>query len=70
AMSMSLDGFIADVNDYLGGDDDHRLHNWFAPGGEFVKPSGPGRGAAGRARRGGRRGGGPADRRADGSLGR
>lgn len=41
AMSMSLDGFIADVNDYLGGDDDHRLHNWFAPGGEFAKPSGP-----------------------------
>ncbi|MQA78716.1 MAG: riboflavin biosynthesis protein RibD [Streptosporangiales bacterium] len=40
-MSMSLDGYIADLNDYLGGDDDHRLHNWFAPGGEFVELSGP-----------------------------
>jgi dihydrofolate reductase len=40
-MSMSLDGFIADHNDYLGGDDDHRLHNWFAPGGEFVELGGP-----------------------------
>jgi dihydrofolate reductase len=40
-MSMSLDGFIAAPNDLLGGEDDHRLHNWFAPGGEFVKPSGP-----------------------------
>ena len=40
-MSMSLDGYIADLNDYLGGDDDHRLHNWFAPGGEFVQLSGP-----------------------------
>jgi dihydrofolate reductase len=41
AMSMSLDGYIADRNDYLGGDDDHRLHNWFAPGGEFIQLSGP-----------------------------
>jgi dihydrofolate reductase len=40
-MSMSLDGYIADPNDYLGGDDDHRLHNWFAPGGEFVQLTGP-----------------------------
>lgn len=40
-MSMSLDGYIADANDFLGGDDDHRLHNWFAPGGEFVELSGP-----------------------------
>jgi dihydrofolate reductase len=42
-MSMSLDGYIADPNDFLGGDDDHRLHNWFAPGGEFVELSGPAR---------------------------
>jgi dihydrofolate reductase len=41
AMSMSLDGYIADANDFVGGDDGHRLHNWFAPGGEFAKPSGP-----------------------------
>jgi dihydrofolate reductase len=40
-MSMSLDGYIADPNDFLGGDDGHRLHNWFAPGGEFVELSGP-----------------------------
>jgi dihydrofolate reductase len=41
SMSMSLDGYLADPNDLLGGDDDHRLHNWFAPGGEYVQPSGP-----------------------------
>jgi RibD C-terminal domain len=39
-MSMSLDGYIADPDDFLGGDDGHRLHNWFAPGGEFVQLSG------------------------------
>jgi len=27
-MSMSLDGYIADDNDYLGGDDGERLHTW------------------------------------------
>lgn len=41
SMSMSLDGYISDPNDFLGGEDDHRLHNWFASGGQFVKPSGP-----------------------------
>jgi dihydrofolate reductase len=40
-MSMSLDGYIADPNDFLGGDDGNRLHEWFAPGGEFARPSGP-----------------------------
>jgi dihydrofolate reductase len=40
-MSMSLDGYIADPNDFLGGDDGHRLHNWFAPSGEYVQLSGP-----------------------------
>lgn len=40
-MSMSLDGYIADTNDFLGGEDDHRLHNWFAPGGEFGELTGP-----------------------------
>jgi dihydrofolate reductase len=40
-MSMSLDGYIAGPDDFLGGDDGHRLHNWFAPGGEFVELSGP-----------------------------
>ena len=27
-MSMSLDGYIADDNDYLGGEDGERLHHW------------------------------------------
>src|SRR6187431_2107786 len=42
-MSMSLDGYIADPNDRLGGDDGNRLHDWFVftPDGEFVRPSGP-----------------------------
>ena len=40
-MSMSLDGYIAGPDDFLGGDDGHRLHDWFAPGGEPVQPSGP-----------------------------
>jgi dihydrofolate reductase len=42
-MSMSLDGYIADPNDQLGGDDGNRLHDWFVftPDGELVRPSGP-----------------------------
>ncbi len=40
-MSMSLDGYIADPDDFLGGKDGHRLHNWFAPGGEFGDVTGP-----------------------------
>ena len=40
-MSVSLDGYIADPDDFLGGPDGHRLHDWFAPGGEFVELSGP-----------------------------
>jgi len=27
-MSMSLDGYIADLDDYLGGEDGERLHKW------------------------------------------
>jgi dihydrofolate reductase len=42
-MSMSLDGYIADPNDFLGGEDGERLHKWFAPGGESVQLSGPSR---------------------------
>jgi dihydrofolate reductase len=33
-MSMSLDGYISDRNDFLGGSDGTRLHEWFAPGGD------------------------------------
>ena len=40
-MSMSLDGYIADPNDQLGGDDGNRLHDWFAPDRESDRPSGP-----------------------------
>lgn len=40
-MSMSLDGYFADANDSLGGEDGNRLHAWFAPGGEFGEVSGP-----------------------------
>jgi dihydrofolate reductase len=41
AMSMSLDGYIAGPDDYLGGDDGQRLHEWFAPAGEIGRPAGP-----------------------------
>jgi dihydrofolate reductase len=42
-MSMSLDGFIADPNDFLGGDDGGRLHDWFGFTSEGVpaRPDGP-----------------------------
>ena len=41
-MSVSLDGYIADPDDFLGGDDGNRLHDWFVtPEGEFFRPSGP-----------------------------
>jgi dihydrofolate reductase len=39
-MSMSLDGYIADPDDFLGGDDGERLHHWAARG-ESVQRSGP-----------------------------
>lgn len=32
-MSMSLDGYIADPGDFLGGENGERLHDWFAAGG-------------------------------------
>lgn len=40
-MSVSIDGYISDENDFLGGHDGNRLHEWFAPGGEFGKVTGP-----------------------------
>ncbi|MGW0652422.1 dihydrofolate reductase family protein [Streptomyces umbrinus] len=42
-MSMSLDGYIADPNDYLGGEDGERLHHWSAPNGEPGQLSAPAR---------------------------
>ena len=42
-MSMSLDGYIAAEDDFLGGPDGNRLHEWFAPGGEFAEVTGPAR---------------------------
>ncbi len=38
-MSMSLDGFIADPNDYLGGDDGERLHQWAEANGASGQPA-------------------------------
>ena len=40
-MSMSLDGYIADPNDFLGGEDGERLHKWADPDGESGEGSGP-----------------------------
>lgn len=40
-MSMSLDGYIADPDDFLGGDDGERLHKWADADGESGQPSGP-----------------------------
>jgi dihydrofolate reductase len=40
-MSVSLDGYIADADDYLGGDDGERLHKWADADGEAAQPSGP-----------------------------
>jgi dihydrofolate reductase len=38
-MSMSLDGYIADPDDFLGGDDGERLHNWADAKDESGQPS-------------------------------
>jgi dihydrofolate reductase len=38
---MSLDGYIADENDYLGGDDGERLHKWASADGESAQPPEP-----------------------------
>src|SRR5918994_3858460 len=40
-MSMSLDGYIADPNDFLGGDDGERLHKWADVDAESGSPSAP-----------------------------
>ena len=40
-MSMSLDGYIADPNDFLGGDDGERLHKWADADGESGQPTAP-----------------------------
>jgi hypothetical protein len=42
-MSKSLDGYIADPDDFLGGEDGERLHDWFARGEESDRSSGPSR---------------------------
>ena len=42
-MSMSLDGYIADLNDFLGGEDGERLHKWAdADGSPVSRPGRPG----------------------------
>ncbi len=40
-MSVSLDGYIADPNDFLGGQDGERLHKWFDSVGESSEPTDP-----------------------------
>jgi len=35
-MSVSLDGYVADENDYLGGEDGERLHKWAESGSDVV----------------------------------
>nr|WP_203614695.1 dihydrofolate reductase family protein [Streptomyces sp. SID13726] len=40
-MSVSLDGYIADTDDFLGGDDGERLHKWADADAESGRPSGP-----------------------------
>jgi dihydrofolate reductase len=40
-MSMSVDGYIADPNDFLGGEDGERLHKWADADRESGQPSGP-----------------------------
>ncbi|MDR6613349.1 dihydrofolate reductase family protein [Leifsonia sp. 1010] len=33
-MSVSVDGYVSTPDDFLGGDDGNRLHDWYAPGGD------------------------------------
>ena len=40
-MSISLDGYIADLEDFLGGEDGERLHRWADAVGEDGEPSDP-----------------------------
>ncbi len=40
-MSVSLDGYIAGPDDFLGGEDGERLHKWADAEGAFGQPSGP-----------------------------
>ncbi len=40
-MSMSLDGYIADLHDGLGGEDGNRLHEWFGFDRPANRPTGP-----------------------------
>jgi dihydrofolate reductase len=40
-MSVSLDGYIADLDDYLGGTDGERLHSWAGAVGESGEPAPP-----------------------------
>lgn len=40
-MSMSLDGYIADRADFLGGKDGNRLHDWFSAAGRYGEVAAP-----------------------------
>ncbi len=46
-MSMSVDGYISTPDDFLGGDDGNRLHEWYAPGGDSSALTGEAKALAG-----------------------
>ena len=46
-MSVSLDGYISKPDDFLGGDDGNRLHEWYAPGGDSSALTGEAKDLAG-----------------------
>ena len=39
-MSVSLDGYVSKADDFLGGADGNRLHEWYAPGGDSAALTG------------------------------
>jgi dihydrofolate reductase len=46
-MSVSLDGYISTPDDFLGGSDGNRLHDWYAPGGDADALTGDAKALAG-----------------------
>ena len=39
-MSVSLDGYVSTPDDFLGGEDGSRLHEWYSPGGDATALTG------------------------------
>jgi dihydrofolate reductase len=46
-MSVSVDGYISTPDDFLGGDDGNRLHEWYEPGGDPAALTGEAKALAG-----------------------